>query len=354
MDEDPEGYAITTSHLPDTTTSVDCPECSSPWVWIILFVVFLLLAIGLGIWIIYLIRRDNKNCSGCTGPGVPIAFENPAISVDSDTQITGTWTTTDPGDIVTLFATLNPPKFNSSGGLDNATAATNFKVAGSTVFGTTGNTGNTGPTGINAGVNSVTLSGLTPGVKYYATLIARNSNTNNYKSYTQIVYMQDGNIPMNVAGSTGASVLNTFEIQNVLQVGAIQIRQDTADANGIFNVEFNQRPTQSRDLFYFNGSSQLQSSTSGLENVCLFNSSGNLVAAPCAGMTGAVPGSNANNSYWQYNPPGQANKLCLKNYVNTSTPLCLKLTGIGQGTGTLSLSSDLSPGDAWAPVFTEQ
>ena len=350
MDEDPEGYAITTSHLPDSTVvTPDCPPSTS-WIWIILFVLFLLLAIGLVIWIIFLLRRE-KNCSGCTGPGVPIGFNNSAINVDSDTQITGTWTTTDAGDIVTLFATLHPPKFNNLGGLDNPTASTNFKVAGSTVLGPTGATGITGPTGINPAVNSVTLSGLTPGVKYYATLIARNGNTNNYKSYTQIVYMQDGNIPTNIAGATGSTVPNTFEIQDILQVGAIQIREDIPDANGIFNVEFNQRPTQARDLFFFNTSGQLQTSTVGLENICLFNSSGNLVAAPCAGVTGAILGSTPANSSWQYNPQGQANKLCLKNTVNTSSPMCLKLTGIGQGTGTLSISSDLTPGDAWAPVF---
>ena len=352
MDEDPEGYAITTSHLPDTSAvTPDCPPSTS-WIWIILLIIALLAIIGLVIWNIYLHNRENKNCSGCTGAGVPISFDNANITVDSSTQISGTWTTTDSGDIVTLFATLSPPKFTASGGLSNASAATNFKVAGSTVLGPTGVTGITGPTGINPAVNSVTLSGLTPGLKYYATLIARNANTNNYKSYTQIVYMQDGNIPTNIAGATGTTVLNTFEIQDILQVGAVQIREDTGDANGIFNVEFNQRPTQARDLFYFNASSQLQTNTSGLENICLFNNGGNVVAAPCSGMTGATAGSTPANSYWSYNPQSlSANKLCLKNTIGTANPLCLKLTGLGQGVGTLSVGASEPGADGWAPVF---
>ena len=352
MDEDPEGYAITTSHLPDTSVvTPDCPPSTS-WIWIILLIIALLIIVGLIIWLVYKYHHDSTRCSGCTGPGVPISFDNANITVDSSTQISGTWTTTDAGDIVTLFATLSPPKFTTSGGLSNASAATNFKVAGSTVLGPTGVTGITGPTGINPAVNSVTLSGLTPGLKYYATLIARNANTNNYKSYTQIVYMQDGNIPTNIAGATGSPPNNTFEIQDILQVGAVQIREDSGDANGIYNVEFNQRPTQARDLFYFNGSSQLQSAAPGLESVCLFNNAGNVVAAPCAGMTGAVPGSTPANSYWSYNPQSlSANKLCLKNTIGTANPICLKLTGLGQGIGTLSLGESLPGADGWAPVF---
>ena len=158
MDEDPEGYAITTSHLPEDVSTVACPECSSPWIWIILFIIFLLLAIGLIIWIVFLIRRE-KNCSGCTGPGVPIAFSSAQINVDSDTQITGTWVTTDSNDVVTLFATLHPPIFSADGSLSNSTAATLHKVASAAAVGTTGITGTTGVTGT---ANSVTLSGLTP------------------------------------------------------------------------------------------------------------------------------------------------------------------------------------------------
>ena len=348
MDEDPEGYAITTSHLPDTSEVQDCPSCSSPVIWIILFIVFLLLAIGLGIWLIYLIRRE-KNCSGCTGctgPGIPISFENPIINVDSPNQITGSWTTTDPGVSVTLFATLHPPKFDSNGALLNSSASTNFKTSSPISIGVTGITGATGITGT---VNSVSLSNLTAGVKYYATLVARNGSTNNYKSYTQIVYMQDGNIP---TGPTGN--FNTFEIQDILQVGAIQLTSDVPDASGNYNVEFNQRPRQARDLFYFNGKSQLQldpNNTLGLNNLCLFNNAGNVVAADCGGFTGAASGSTPNNSYFTYNPKNHANMFCLKNTLDTATPTCLKLTGIGSGTGTLSLTNVLTSGDAWAPAF---
>ena len=352
MDEDPEGYAITTSHLPDTSVvTPDCPPSTS-WIWIILLIIALLAIIGLVIWNIYLHHRENKNCSGCTGPGVPISFDNANITVDSSTQISGTWTTTDSGDIITLFATLSPPKFTTSGGLSNASAATNFRVANSTILGQTGATGITGPTGINPGVNSVSLPGLTPGLKYYATLIARNANTNNYKSYTQIVYMQDGNIPTSIAGATGSPPNNTFEIQDILQVGAVQIKEESIDANGIYNVEFNQRPTQARDLFYFNGSSQLQSIAPGLESVCLFNNSGNVVAAPCSGIVGATAGSMPANSYWSYNPQSlSANKLCLKNTIGTANPLCMKLTGLGQGIGTLSVAASEPGADGWALAF---
>ena len=349
MDEDPEGYAITTSHLPDTTVAT-YPTCETPWIWIILFVVFLLLAIGLGIWLIVKYSRDrncDRNCgaTGCTGPGVPIAFANPAVNVDSDTQITGTWTTTDPGDTVTLYATPHPPRFNALGGLDNPTAATLFKVAGSPIVsdGTTGVTGFMSTIPIN-NANNVTLSGLTKGVKYYATLIARNSKTYNYKSYTQIVYMQSSN----VIGSTG----NTFEIQDILQVGALQVQPENP-TNGVYNVQFNQRTRQARDLFFFNPSSQLQlSDTGGLSNVCLFNNGGNLVAADCGlGVTGAVAGSSANNGQWIYNPNKYANKICLKNTLDSVMPTCLKLTSVGNGTGTVAVTPNTDAGDAWALAF---
>lgn len=355
MDEDPEGYAITTSHLPDTTAVVDCPECSSPAIWIILFVLFLLLSIGLLIWIFLKYRYDDKNCNGCTGAGSPISVANPVVNVDSDTQISASWTTTDPGDVVTLFATLHAPIYNSSGGLDNPTAQTKFRVAGSAI-GATGSTGPTGFTGTTGTSNSVILPGLTKGLKYYATLIARNAKTNNYKSYTQIVYMQGSNVPISVNGSTGTNVPNTFEIQDILQVGAIQLTSDVADANGVYNVEFNQRPRQARDLFAFNDKSQLQLETTatGLTNLCLFNSSGNVVAADCTnGVTGAAVGSLANTSYFVYNPQDNANKLCLKNTIDNGPLTCLKLTGLGSGIGTLSFASgqNLNNGDAWALAF---
>ena len=352
MDEDPEGYAITTSHLPDSTVA-DCPRCSSPWLWIILFVLFLLLSIGFLIWALWLLRRE-KNCSGCTGPGVPIAFSSARVNVDSDTQISGTWVTTDPDEVVTLFATLHPPIFSGDGSLTNPQAATLFKQAGAAAIGPTGITGPTGTTGTTGTVNSVSLSGLTPGLKYYATLIARNPRTHNYKSYTQIVYMESGNITTFTNGATG-SILNTFEIQDILQVGAIQLSSDVADANGIYTVQFNQRPRQARDLFYFNPQSQLQLSpanATGLEGLCLFNNGGNLVAASCTnGITGATAGSIPNTSYFVYNPQNNANKLCLKNTVDTGTPTCLKMTGISNGIGTVSFSNATLQGDAWALAF---
>jgi hypothetical protein len=350
MDEDPEGYAITTSHLPDTTdVAATCSPCSSPWIWIILFVLFLLLSIGFLIWALYLLRRD-KNCNGCTGPGTPISFDNAKITVDSSSQISGSWTTTDPGDVVKLFATLHPPIFTADGGLSNNSAATNFNTAGSAV-GATGITGNTGVTGT---ANSVSLGNLTPGLKYYATLIARNPKTNNYKSYTQIVYMEDGNITTFTNGPTG-TIFNTFELQDILQVGAVQVASDTVDSNGVYTVEFNQRPRQARDLFYFNNKSQLQlvNSVNGPTDICLFNNGGNLVAFGCTGtIPGAAAGSNSHDSYWTYNPRVQTeNKLCLKNTVDTATPICLILTGVGQGTGTLSLGTSLPGSDGWVTAF---
>ncbi len=351
MDENPEGYAITTSHLP-YATAMECPSCPSSIIWIILLIVAILVIIGLVIWLIVKYHRDRGECTGCTGAGSAINFTNANVRVDSDTQITGTWTTTDSGDIVTLYATLHPPRFNALGGLDNPTAATNFNRAGSpNASGGTGNTGATGMTGTIGTVNTVSLPGLLPGLKYYATLIARNANTNNYKSYTQIVYMEDGTIPTNVAGATGSTVLNTFEIQDILQVGAIQVQSDNP-SNGVYNVLYNQRPRQTRDLFYLNSSGQLQlSDANGLSDVCLFNNGGNLVATTCMGVTGAAFGSASNNGQWVYNPNKNANKICLKNTVDSDNPTCLKLTGLRNGTGTVSVVQNTDSGDAWALAF---
>ncbi len=351
MDENPEGYAITTSHLP-YATAMECPSCPSSIIWIILLIVAILVIIGAIVWIIALYHRDRnceKNC-GVTGPGSPISFDNAVINVDNDTQITGRWTTTDIDDIVILYATLHPPRFNALGGLDNPTAATSFRQAGPPNV-SIGVTGQTGPTGFMSTIpannaNSVSLPGLTKGVKYYATLVARNKKTYNYKSYTQIVYMQGSNVP----GSTG----NSFEIQDILQVGAIQIIPENP-VNDVYTVQFNQRSRQARDLFFFNSNNQLQLNdinTGGLTNICLFNNAGNLVAAACGtGVTGATAGSAANNSQWVYNPNNNANKICLKNTMDTNSPTCLKLTGIGNGTGTISVTSNTDAGDAWALAF---
>ena len=166
--------------------------------------------------------------------------------------------------------------------------------------------------------------------------------------------MEGGNIPTYIAGATGNS-FNTFEIQDILQVGAIQLTSDVADTNGVYSVEFNQRPRQARDLFYFNDKSQLQLSptnATGLEGLCLFNSGGNLVAANCVnGITGATAGV-PNTSYFVYNPQNNsANKLCLKNTLDSGTPTCLKMTGIGSGIGTVSFSNTTGPGDAWVTAF---
>jgi hypothetical protein len=320
MDDLPDNVYRTT-YGPDTEHEPCpvCPSCGTPWIWIILFIAALLAIIGLVVWLIYIYHR-NSTCKG-----QQITLTNPNIQVDSPTQITGTWTPTTNNDTVTLYATLHPPVFGATGGLDNTSAATNSKSAKATD-------------------GSVSLPGLTKGLKYYATLIASNSKTNNYKSYTQIVYMLDSTIPTNIAGASGTSVHNTFEIQDILQVGAIQIGTETTSDNNIFNVQFNQRPTEARSLFYFNDKSQLQSSNASLENICLFNSSGNVIAAPC-GSTGL------NDSKWTYNPGKLANRICLTSTLSSATPTCIELSGLSNGTGTVITSTSSTAGDAFVLAF---
>jgi len=319
-----EAYRTTTSYLPDAERE-SCPSCGTPWIWIILFIAALLAIIGMVVWVIWLYHKNS------TSKGQTIELIDPNIQVDSDTQITGTFTTKNANDIVTLYATLHPPKFNASGGLDNASAAKNQVGKGSD--------------------KSVSLSGLSQGVKYYATLIVTNTKSSNYKSYTQIVYMQGSTITPTIAGSTGTNGANTFEIQDILQVGAIQVNDPIN--NGIYPVIFNQRPSTARSLFVLNSSSQLQLENNTLTDVCLFNSAGNLVAADC--KLNGVTGLTANDGQWVYNPTPYANRICLKSTIPTSSsstaPTCIKLSGVGNGTGTLTVANDSGNGDAFALAF---
>ena len=346
MDEYGDDLAITESHLPEQRTSLECPntDCPAPWLWIILVIVLILVLLGFVAWIIYLYHRNSENKGG------NIELLNPLIRVDSDSQISATFVT-NCNNTVTLFATLHPPQFTNAGSLSNANAAAHTQTSGSLAC-TSGATGASG---------SITLSGLQPGVKYYATLIATNSSkSSNYKSYTQVVFLESGTFTPTFDAALGVTG-PLFEIQDILQVGAVQINNENADQT--FGTIFNQRPIVPRSLFFFNGISQLQATTEtafGSETICLFNVNGSLVGANCAsGPTGsnmATSGTVNANSQWIYNPSGfSANKLCLKNSVSTTAgatgPVCLKLTGIGNGNGALSVTSDTDAGDAWVLAF---
>jgi len=316
-----EAYRTTTSYLPDNERE-PCPSCGTPWIWIILFIAALLAIIGLVVWLIWLYHK-NSTCKG-----QQIELKDANIEVSTSNSIKGTWAPLkNSSDTVILYATLHPPKFNSTGGLDNVSAQKLFQKAA-------------------PGSTSVVLTGLQPRLKYYATLIATSSKSNNYQVYTQLVYMQDGSI--NPSGVTGSA--NTFAIQDIIQIGAIQLASETpiSGSTGTYNVEYNQTPTDTRRLFFYNANGQIQSSetNSALQNVCLFNDNGVLHAQEC------VTGGGVNDK-WSYNPASGkfANRWCLTSTVGTDTPTCMVLTPIQNGTASVTVTTPTTVGDSWALQF---
>jgi len=88
--------------------SIGCP---SRTIWIVLFIVFLLVGIGLAIWIIYLYVTGRI----CSPENNVMSLGNPRITANLDT-ITGAWgTLTRETDRVTLYVSENPFKYNDAG-----------------------------------------------------------------------------------------------------------------------------------------------------------------------------------------------------------------------------------------------
>lgn len=326
MDDEPNYYRTTTSLEPEEEMTKSCGG-GSEWIWIILLLIAILAIIGLVIWLIFSYRRDTK--------GKILQLNNPKINITSNTQITGSWTSTgNASDKITLYATLNPPEYNNDGTLANPSPLKN------------------NASGV---AESVSVPGLQQGLKYYATLILTNSNTTNFQVYTQIVFMQDKDVPTVVptSGQIG-STPNIFAIDDILQVGKIEFVEP--DNSGIYSVRFNQIPNDTNSLWTYTAAGtnsiggQIKSTREG-EDICLFNSNGNLVAQSCTGITGAA-GNVSADSQWTYNPTGNANKWCLTSTVTNANPTCMILGTINtKGTAPITVANTSTVGDAWALAF---
>jgi flagellar basal body-associated protein FliL len=315
MEDDPNFYRTTTSLEPEEPTTTSGGG-GGEWIWIILFLIAILAIIGLVIWLIFSYRRDTK--------GKTLQLTDPIVDVTSNTQITGKWKSTgNASDKVTLYATLDPPIYNDNGTLGN-TGAQSTSASGEAA--------------------SVSVNGLQKGLKYYATLILTNTNTTNYQVYNQIVFMQDKDIPTNVTSSPEeGSTQNTFSIDDILQVGKIEIINPTGDAP--YDAQFNQIPTDVNSLWFYNSQGKIQSANEALDDICLFNSSGKLIAQGC------TAGSNS-DSQWTYNPTGNANKWCLTSTATNANPTCMILGTINtKGTSPVTVSNTSTVGDAWALAF---
>lgn len=297
----------TTNDIP----SSDC-HCSAPWFWIILFVVALLVIIGLVVAVIYGFRRVTK--------GQDIEFKGAVIKTASDTAITATWPASKhKNDKVTLWASLDPPIINNVAEVTNQ-KANNVATAGAT---------------------SVTLDGLQPGLKYYATVTVSNSETFNYKNYTQLVFLDSSTPKSSVTNNASPpeNVNNYFALDHILQVGRIQLDPTNN------TVRFNQTPREVGSLWYVNSNSQIISEAG---EMCLINDSGTLSAKLLAETTTAV---DVGNSKWAYGQGTSANQWCLSNTVGNANPTCMSLTGITNGTATIAVTSQTTPGDAWVNAY---
>ena len=314
-------YYYPNNQAPITTTPSDCGG-GSGWIWGILFFLALLGVIGLTIWLVIVYRRDSK--------GKLINFTGQNIEVVSDTSVRGTWTATgNKSDTITIWATKTPPKFNSDG--------------------TVSNTDGEKPAEATNGATSVTLPGLKPRIKYFITLVASNSSTSNCQFYTQLVYM-DSKTPVGVvANNTPANpdaVANTFAIEDILQIGKIQLQPTTSAEVGVTEVLFQQKPSSDRSLWVVNATGQIQSVED--TELCLFNNNGTLAAASCS-----ADGSPATktNSTWAYNPDSGAlsNRWCLTN--STTSPMCMILNPITNGSASIRVATGSTSSDAWANAY---
>lgn len=89
------------------------PSCPSSAIWVILFFIFLAVAIGLAIWLIVLYATKRVNNPNSSNP--TIILENPKI-VANAAAITGSWgNLTESTDIVTLYVSEHPFRFNPDG-----------------------------------------------------------------------------------------------------------------------------------------------------------------------------------------------------------------------------------------------
>ena len=305
----------------------------SSWIWIILLIVALIAIAGLVVWVVLLYRTRNSK-------GKLVQFTGAKIFVSGAKTITATWPTpSDKNDSYTLYASVNPPIYNEKGEVTNPV--------------------NNGSSTASSGATTTQVAGLQNRLKYYATLVVTNSKTSNFQVYNQLVFMESQNPP----GATGSENLTTFTIQDILQVGKLQVPgASTGGVTGdVHPVEFSQNPVEADSLFYMNSNSQIKiDETTGLTDFCLWNIGGELKAQSC-GATGA-----ATNSYWTYNPsvtgsggatgtvgPSYTNQWCLANTLNDATPKCMILGPITQantgtfGTATVKVNDTSKVGDEW-------
>lgn len=317
-------YRVTTQTTP--AIGAVCPESGgTSWLWIVLFLLALAGIIALSIWIAFLYHNRSKE------KGTTIDFKGAKIELAGDTSLKGSWDDTgDSNDIVTLYATTNPPQFNTDGSLKNPEPNQPVQKAAS-------------------GATSVVLTQLQPRLKYYASLVATNNSASNYQVYTQLVYMSSST-PAKVAANptTNNLVNNTFSIQDMLQVGKLEAPEVAAGMTGPIDVLFNQAPAESRSLWYINNNGQIQLDEvgTGADNLCLFKNANNGLVVQDCGATGSI---DLTNSSWTY----KNNKWCLQTTANTDSPACMVL-------GDISSSSQKAPvtvvttstvGDTWVNAF---
>lgn len=302
--------------------------------WLIGLVIFLLLVIaGLIVWGVWATLHDSKDRE--------IAFTGANVEVSTDTQITGTWPQTGTNsDVVTIYATLDPPIFSTRGAVTNAGVLSNQASNGDV---------------------KVSLSKLQKGLKYYATLVATNSNTANFQVYTQIVYMEADS--PKARGTNNATDPDQFEMQHILQVGKI-IRDDNN------NVQFSQLLEEETDESRVRWTMSGGKITDGNEN-CLYvpglnvattgtanvSTNNNLMMGPCAGISSTTGTTPLENSDWTYNPSSFANRWCLTNTISATTPnpYCIKLPTINAGkTSSVVVVDNSTAGDAWVNVSVDQ
>jgi cytoskeletal protein RodZ len=323
--DEPEAYNVTTSN--EYRPPMIYPSSGgSSLVWIILLIIAFLAIAGLIVWVVLLYHRRNDNNNN-NNPNSPnrrlLNITNPNIQVNSDNNsITGTWTSTSNStDTVALYATTQPPIFASgTGATGGIITNADGRVTSQSVSNTT-----------------ITLSGLQPATKYYATLVVTNPGlTNNYFSYTQLVFMN----------TTIPSTTN-FAIEHILQVGKLQVINDT--------VQFSQSPTDVDALWRYTNGQLVNTNTS----LCLFADTANNL-----GVTGCTITTDSNiNSKWTYNPGALANRWCLTSTTNSTSiapgatgARCMVLGNIntpsGAGaSGIVTVSNTSQAGDAWVNAF---